>query len=65
MSEFADLLNKLVRPLTTFGFAIVLQYGFLRGLIDAQLFVPIAIMVISFWFGQRGVPPSPPNGEKK
>ena len=64
MSEFADLLNKLVRPLTTFGFAIVLQYGFLRGLIDAQLFVPIAIMVISFWFGQRVAPP-PPNGEKK
>lgn len=43
----------IVRPIVTLIFAVGITGGFFLGKIDAETFVPIAAMAISWWFTIR------------
>lgn len=43
----------LTRPVVTLLFAVALVAGFFVGRISGDQFLPIAIAVVSYWFGSR------------
>lgn len=69
MKNIVDILNGVVRPLVTFGFALTLQYGFITGKVSTDVYMGVAGMVIGFWFIQRNqskneTPLAPPSNDK-
>lgn len=55
-----NILGHSVRPVVTYAFTAALIYGFVVSKIPSNMFVPIAISVISYWFGQRERTPTLP-----
>ena len=51
--KIVEILNGVVRPLVTIGFALTVQYGFLVGKVDKNEILGIAGMIFGFWFMQR------------
>ncbi len=45
--------RSIVRPIVTLIFAVILSYGFVKGMITADVFVPIASIAITWWFTAR------------
>ena len=48
-----DKFRGFVRPLVTYAIVASLIYGFVTKLVTAEVFVPIVMMVIVFWFESR------------
>ena len=53
MRDIAEQLVTSVRPVVTYMIAAAFIAGFFLGLVPQQVFADAAIMVISFWYGQR------------
>ncbi len=56
----SKITRSIVRPIITLIFAIVLSYGFLKGMVSAETYVPIAAVAITFWFVTRENEKTPP-----
>ena len=48
-----DQIKALVRPVVTFGIVGAVIYGFVTKLIATDVFVPLATLVLVFWFESR------------
>jgi len=48
-----EKIRGLVRPLVTFAVVATVIYGFVTKLIGADVFLPLATMVLVFWFESR------------
>jgi len=48
-----DKIRGLVRPIVTFGIVGTVIYGFVTKLIAAEVFRPLATMILVFWFESR------------
>jgi len=46
-------IKALVRPVVTFAIIGAVIYGFVTKLIGADVFLPLATLVIVFWFESR------------
>lgn len=46
-------IKALVRPVVTFAIIGAIIYGFVTKLIGADVFVPLATLVLVFWFESR------------
>ncbi len=53
--------RSIVRPIITLIFAIVLSYGFLKGVVSAETYVPIAAVAITWWYANRDNDKAPPT----
>ena len=49
----SKITRSIVRPIITLIFAIVLSYGFLKGMVSAETYVPIAAVAITWWYATR------------
>ena len=61
MEALMGLFRTAVRPLITLMFAGAFIWGFFSGLISADAFLGIAVLVIKYWFDSRDTP----NGNEK
>jgi len=48
-----EQIKALVRPVVTFGIVGTVIYGFVTKLISPDVFLPLATLVIGFWFASR------------
>lgn len=48
-----DKIRGLVRPIVTFAVVGTIVFGFVTKLISAEVFLPLATMVLVFWFESR------------
>lgn len=48
-----DKIRGLVRPIVTFVVVGAVVYGFVTKLIAAEVFLPLATMILVFWFESR------------
>lgn len=48
-----------IRDLTTVLVVITLCYGFVKGLVGAEAFLSVVVMICQYWFRP---PTTPPNG---
>jgi len=48
-----EKIRGLVRPIATFAMVATVIYGFVTKLIGADVFLPLATMVLVFWFESR------------
>lgn len=48
-----EAIRALVRPIATLAVLGAFIYGFVMGMIEVGLFVPVVSMVVAFWFGSR------------
>ena len=53
MRSWLDILRGSVRPAVTYALCGALIWGFVVGLVGADVFVPIAASVVGFWFASR------------
>ena len=53
MTAITEMVQALVRPLVTLGFAAATIVGWLYGRLSDDAFLGIAGLVIGFWFQQR------------
>ena len=60
----AEAAKGLVRPLITVGLVTVFCIEILKGKITAEVYVPIVMTVLTFWFTQRDKE-KPENGNGK
>lgn len=49
----AESINEMVRPAITLSLTAVFCYGFLAGMITADVFVPTAVSILTWWFKSR------------
>ncbi len=49
----SKITRAIVRPTITLIFAVVLSYGFLKGVVTAETYVPIAAVAITWWYASR------------
>ena len=69
---WVDGLQAATRPIVTIMLAGALVYGFVARLVNAEAFLSVVGMVITFWFSQRQMgraegtlpPATPPPQEK-
>lgn len=50
---FNESLNDWVRPIITLSLTAVFCYGFLASMITADVFVPTAVSILTWWFKSR------------
>lgn len=48
-----ESLNDWVRPIITLSLTAVFCYGFLAEMITAEVFVPTAVSILTWWFKSR------------
>ena len=48
-----EKIRGLVRPVVTFAVVGTIVYGFVTKLIGAEVFLPLATMILVFWFESR------------
>lgn len=53
MNTAIEVTTALTRPLATVILIATVCYGFIVGKIPQEVFMPVAMMAISFWFGAR------------
>lgn len=60
---FVEMVQALVRPVVTFVLVGAFVWGFTKGLIEPQVFVPILVLVAEFWFLERAIVKALKNGK--
>jgi hypothetical protein len=53
MEVWNEILRSLVRPVTTLAIIGVICHGVLVGQITMEAFLPIATLIIKWWFDER------------
>lgn len=53
MEKAAEVVEKLTRPLVTITFTLTLSLGFLNGKVPSEAYLPIAGLIMGWWFQQR------------
>jgi len=51
----AETVTSLIRPVVTLMLVTVLCAGFILGKVSGETFGQVVVMVVAFWFGQRGM----------
>ena len=52
-SKFLEIYRAATRPTVTLAFCGAFIYGFITKLVNAEVFVGVAILVIKYWFDTR------------
>ncbi|MHC4792291.1 MAG: hypothetical protein ACYS8Y_12830 [Planctomycetota bacterium] len=53
MDKAIEILKAGVRPIGAYAFIIGINLGFIVKLISVEVYVPIAMSVIAYYYGQR------------
>jgi len=48
-----EALQTLTRPLVTIVFTLTLSWGFVMGKVPSEAYMPLAALIMGFWFQQR------------
>lgn len=51
--KILEFIRGMVRPVATFALVGAIIYGFVVKLIEPQVFVPLVILALVFWFESR------------
>lgn len=56
--------NSLVRPIVTLGLVLGFIWRFMDGTIPSESYIPVVMLVVGFWFGERKAKNEKPEPEQ-
>jgi hypothetical protein len=53
IEKATETIQALTRPLVTIVFTLTLSWGFIAGKVAGEAYLPLAALIMGFWFQQR------------